>query len=655
MWATYSCYWATSGLPVCDRALGASRLGLKFESIKSVAMHRFSLLALALLCAAHPLFSQDARVLIIGLDGLRSDCLEAAETPALDGLIENGVFSPDALNNDITYSGPGWSAMVCGAWSDAHGVTNNDFTGSNYAAYPSFLERLETINPDLNTYSICHWAPINDYIQGEVVDESINTTSDQAVADAAGTILTGGNPNAMFLHFDDVDLAGHSYGFSPNVPAYINAIETVDGHVAEVLSALTSRPNYEEENWLILTSTDHGGIGYGHGGESIDEQIIFFSASGLSVDPELVVKDTLEILPPPENCLAAGAAELQFEGNGDAVHIAENPLLSLGADQDFTIEVRIRTEASPDVAIVGNKDWDSGLNPGFVFSFEYPNGPAWKVNIGDGDNRADANGAAGISDGQWHTLSCSFDRDDSMRLYTDGVFSAEEDISGIGNLDVGGGWYFGSDIDGGYSYTGAIAEVRFWHGVLDDATIADWHCSALTEAHPAWEALQGHWQLTEGTGTDIGSAANAELTGTAEGTLWQVPESLIVFDYSNTPRIVDVAVTALDHMCVTIDPAWNLAGISWVDGCNSADVFDTDRCFIDARIFPNPGSDSFQITGITPGTDVEVYHPNGKCIHKSRPGATSGHIAPGSAESGMYLIRVIDGEQRRTLRWIRQN
>ncbi|MEC8635638.1 MAG: alkaline phosphatase family protein [Bacteroidota bacterium] len=618
-------------------------------------MHRFSLLALALLCAAHPLFSQDARVLIIGLDGLRSDCLEAAETPALDGLIENGVFSPDALNNDITYSGPGWSAMVCGAWSDAHGVTNNDFTGSNYATYPSFLDRLETINPELNTYSICHWSPINDYIQGDVVDESINTTSDQAVADAAGAILGGGNPHAMFLHFDDVDLAGHSYGFSPNVPAYIDAIETVDAHVAEVLSALTSRPNYEEENWLILTSTDHGGIGYGHGGESIDEQIIFFSASGPSVDPELVVKDTLEILPPPENCVAPGAAELQFEGNGDAVHIAENPLLSLGSDQDFTIEVRIRTEASPDVAIVGNKDWDSGLNPGFVFSFEYPNGPAWKVNIGDGDDRADANGAAGVSDGQWHTLSCSFDRDGSMRLYTDGVFSAEEDISGIGNLDVGEGWYFGSDIDGGYSYTGAIAEVRFWHGVLDDATILDWHCSAITEAHPAWEALQGHWQLTEGAGTDIGSAANAELSGTADGTLWQVPESLIVFDYSNTPRIVDVAVTALDHMCVTIDPAWNLAGISWVDGCNSADVFDTDRCFIDARIFPNPGSDSFQITGITPGTDVEVYHPNGKCIHKSRPGATSGHIAPGGAESGMYLIRVIDGEQRRTLRWIRQN
>ncbi len=58
--------------------------------------------------------------------------------------------------------------------------------------------------------------------------------------------------------------------------------------------------------------------------------------------------------------------------------------------------------------MVGNKDWDSGLNPGWVFSFEYPDGPAWKVNVSDGSSRADANGEAGVADGQWHTLTCFF-------------------------------------------------------------------------------------------------------------------------------------------------------------------------------------------------------------------------------------------------------
>ena len=83
--------------------------------------------------------------------------------------------------------------------------------------------------------------------------------------------------------FDEVDLNGHGYGFSAGVPEYIGAIEDVDGHVAEVMSVLMNRPNYESENWLVLTSTDHGGIGYNHGGSSIEEETIFFIASGASV------------------------------------------------------------------------------------------------------------------------------------------------------------------------------------------------------------------------------------------------------------------------------------------------------------------------------------------------------------------------------------
>ena len=145
--------------------------------------------------------SNDARVLIIGIDGLRPDCLEAAETPAIDGLIADGIFSPDALNNDITYSGPGWSGMICGVWSDSHGVSSNNFIGSNYEDFPSFMHRLETDNSALNTYSICHWAPINDYILGEDVDEALNVSSDAAVRDAAQAILQDGNPHAMFLPF----------------------------------------------------------------------------------------------------------------------------------------------------------------------------------------------------------------------------------------------------------------------------------------------------------------------------------------------------------------------------------------------------------------------------------------------------------------------
>jgi hypothetical protein len=595
----------------------------------------------------------ESRVLIIGMDGLRSDCLQAAETPAIDALIANGLFSPDALNNDITYSGPGWSAMLCGVWSDSHGVTNNNFMGSNFEGFPSFMNRLETENPNFNTHSICHWAPINDYILGADVDEALNVTTDAGVAEAAVAILQNGNPHALFLHFDDVDINGHGSGFNPQTPQYMSTIETTDGFVAEVISALTARPNYTTENWLVLLSTDHGGIGLNHGGNSIEEETIFFIASGAAVSTNVILKDTLDILSPPVNCIAPGSAELQFQGSGDAVYIEDAPALQLGAAQDFTLEVRIRTESTPDVAIIGNKDWDSGLNPGFVFSFEYPNGPAWKVNIADGNERADANGADGISDGQWHTLSCSFDRDGMMRLYTDGVFSSEEDISGIGAIDVGSGWFFGSDILGAYSYSGAIAEVRFWHGVLSNETISDWHCSPLDAAHPNWGSLQGHWALTEGAGLEVSNDASSGLVGALQGTDWQQPESLITFDYSNTPRIVDLAVTAMDHMCMDINPNWNLDGISWIDGCNSLDFPGAHREELRTVVFPNPGSEDFQITGIPPHASIEVYNPNGQRIHQAQPGSST-HFEPKTSSRGVYLIRIVDGAQHRTLRWIRQ-
>ena len=53
------------------------------------------------------------KVLIIGIDGIRTDAFIQAPTPNLDALITNGIYSPNALNDDITISGPGWSANLC--------------------------------------------------------------------------------------------------------------------------------------------------------------------------------------------------------------------------------------------------------------------------------------------------------------------------------------------------------------------------------------------------------------------------------------------------------------------------------------------------------------------------------------------------------------
>ena len=72
------------------------------------------------------------KVLIIGIDGCRTDALQTATTPNINNLISTSVYSMDALNDDITSSGPGWSAMMTGVWHDKHGVIDNSFANGQY-------------------------------------------------------------------------------------------------------------------------------------------------------------------------------------------------------------------------------------------------------------------------------------------------------------------------------------------------------------------------------------------------------------------------------------------------------------------------------------------------------------------------------------------
>ncbi len=531
------------------------------RNIIQIAIYHFCLL---FFITASLTAQNKAKVLVIGMDGCRSDALLAADTPNIDALIANGVFSPDALNQDITYSGPGWSNILCGVLSDKHGVVDNTFIGANYGTYPSFFRHVEDYDPSLRTASICHWNPINNLIVQTDADFSLNVDSDLAVETEAINELSNNDTDVLFLHFDDIDGAGHSQGFSPAVPSYLEAIEATDAHIGQVMQALSQRPNYATENWLTIVTTDHGGQGTSHGGDSFNEQHIFMIASGKSIPQALIEAESSIVTNPIENCLA-DAEELSFDGIDDRVIIPNDPLYNFGSDQDFSIECRVRTSTAADVAIIGNKDWDSGFNKGFVISFEYPSGPAWKVNIGDQLFRIDLNSGGAIADGEWHTLSVTFDRDGQMSMYQDGVFLDDTSISIVGDIDTDAGLVFGSDINNSYHYSGAIAEVRVWNKVISPQEIQQWFCTKVDASHSSYADLIGHWKLDEGANTtqaiDHSPSAN---DGSIVGASWNDPQTTTIYDYTNTPRLMDVSPTLLTHLCIPILDQYGFDGESLI-------------------------------------------------------------------------------------------
>ena len=43
----------------------------------------------------------------------------------------------------------------------------------------------------------------------------------------------------------------------------------------EIINAIKGRESFDEEDWLILITSDHGGIDDDHGGNSFEERITF--------------------------------------------------------------------------------------------------------------------------------------------------------------------------------------------------------------------------------------------------------------------------------------------------------------------------------------------------------------------------------------------
>jgi len=254
---------------------------------------------LVLLSLGHTgLHAQSKHVLIIGLDGVRTDALKLADTPNIDALVATGAvtwdafaggaFEPSDPTHQATSSGPGWSSILTGVWVDKHGVSDNSFGGNNLANYPHFFAHVKAALPSNYLSSIVNWDPINDNLLAPfpgLADFTKEVNSDNAVETSAVSHLASADPNALFLHFDDCDGAGHSSGFSPSDSAYISTIEKTDEHIGGVLAAVQNRPNYANEDWVVLLSSDHGGNLTSHGGHSPGERAIWIVAQGPGIAP----------------------------------------------------------------------------------------------------------------------------------------------------------------------------------------------------------------------------------------------------------------------------------------------------------------------------------------------------------------------------------
>ena len=240
------------------------------------------------------------KVLIIGIDGVRPDALLSADTKHMDALWQNGAYSFKAQTDEISSSGPCWTAMLTGVWHDKHNVMTNSYKNPNLADYPHFFRRIRSARPELKTYSVVNWGPMHNILQENDATYASSPKNDRRVTTKVARMLRSKDVDVMFVQLDHVDHAGHTHGYSPDSAKYLRAIEISDRQVGRMVDALKKRKDYAREDWLIIVSTDHGGSDYGHGKNIPEHTTIFYIASGESAargEIEGPVKGSIRISP----------------------------------------------------------------------------------------------------------------------------------------------------------------------------------------------------------------------------------------------------------------------------------------------------------------------------------------------------------------------
>ena len=240
----------------------------------------------------------EKKAIIIGYDGCRADVLTEMryEKSAIRDILAHGgslklsycggVNYP-AENTQDTSTAPGWCSILTGVWADKHGVTANDITKS--MEYKTLLTSLvEDKIIDSSTF-ITKWKGHFDRKNATYLEEkayceknNLNVSFNRCDNDKASFDLTINEirkeicADFMFVIFEQTDSAGHNTGFTYNNPKYRDAFVEMDNYGLETIKAIEARETYDTEDWLIIITSDHGGIRTNHGGDSIQERMTFF-------------------------------------------------------------------------------------------------------------------------------------------------------------------------------------------------------------------------------------------------------------------------------------------------------------------------------------------------------------------------------------------
>jgi hypothetical protein len=158
-----------------------------------------------------------------------------------------------------------------------------------------------------------------------------------------------------------------------------------------------------------------------------------------------------------------GTQAVQLPSNADYVTLGTPADLNFGTTNDFSISFWAKAAAwDGDPSFIGNKDWNSGGNQGYVLATDDDGRIQWNL-AGAPGGRKDYDSAGGIfSDGAWHHVVVAFHRTGSASTYVDGLLRDARPLTADqNNVDTPAGLATNIGQDGTGSYGSRFSDVSF--------------------------------------------------------------------------------------------------------------------------------------------------------------------------------------------------
>ncbi|WP_129655120.1 alkaline phosphatase family protein [Flagellimonas olearia] len=238
-------------------------------------------------------------VVVIGVDGMSPDGIQNANTPMLDSMVQNGAATMQARSVLPSSSSPNWASMIMGADTEQHGITSNGWekfdhqlppvVATKNGTFPTIFTLFKDQQPEAHVGAIYDWDGFGRLFEKDDVDFDINGDHEDGTTTDAITYIKEHTPKFTFVHLDHVDHAGHSMGHGS--AEYYTSVAKADSLITEIVKATKDAGMFEKT--LFIVSADHGGLGYGHGGESLAEMTIPFIMYGAGVKKGYEIEETV--------------------------------------------------------------------------------------------------------------------------------------------------------------------------------------------------------------------------------------------------------------------------------------------------------------------------------------------------------------------------